>query len=133
MTLVYGAARCETVLSCLQARSSKEEWMARGENLMDNLRYEFAARAYNQAGDTVRGAAAAGRHAYQRAREVAGDSQRHKHYLEVCPQMCEKPSNVGRCFATSGTPHVMVPAASSPNVPHYFTRLFCCARPPSTC
>jgi hypothetical protein len=72
------------IYCCSQARSSKEEWMARGDNLMDNLRYEFAARAYNQAGDTVRGAAAAGRHAYQRAREVAGDSQRHKHYLEVC-------------------------------------------------
>jgi hypothetical protein len=79
-----GAAQSMMGLCCPQARSSKEEWMARGDNLMDNLRYEFAARAYNQAGDTVRGAAAAGRHAYQRAREVAGESMRHKHYIEVC-------------------------------------------------
>jgi hypothetical protein len=74
----------------LQARSSKEEWMARGDNLMDNLRFELAARAYNQAGDSVRGTAAAGRHAYQRAREVAQDSQRHNHYLEVVAHMCAR-------------------------------------------
>ena len=72
--------------------------MARGDNLMDNLRYEFAARAYNQAGDTVRGAAAAGRHAYQRAREVAGDSLRHKHYIEVSCCLDERLCTVCSCM-----------------------------------
>lgn len=67
-----------------QARSSKEEWMARGDNLMDNLRFEFAARAYTQAGDAVRATAAWGRHHYHVARELAGDSVRRQAcYLDV--------------------------------------------------
>lgn len=62
----------------LQARSSKEEWMARGDNLIENHRYELAAKAYNSAGDPVRSAYAEARFQYGVAQELTADSESRK-------------------------------------------------------
>ena len=50
-------------------KSSAEEWHTRGINLMEALRFEFAAKAFLGAGDPVRAAMAGARHALVQARE----------------------------------------------------------------
>ena len=47
--------------------------MARGDNLQEAHRFEFAAKAYHTAGDAVRATHNQARHLYQQAAELAGD------------------------------------------------------------
>lgn len=47
--------------------------MARGDNLQEAHRFEFAAKAYHTAGDAVRATYNQARHLYQQAAELAGD------------------------------------------------------------
>lgn len=52
--------------------------MARGDNLIENGRYELAAKAYNSAGDAVRSAYAEARLQYGVAQELTADSESRK-------------------------------------------------------
>ena len=68
------AVSCPDWYLVLQVRSSKHEWMARGESLLQSARYELAGKAFQAAGNAVRAAHARSCWLYEMARALPDDS-----------------------------------------------------------